>query len=250
MTLPVIQQPIFETTLPSTKELITFRAFTVKEEKILLRSIATNDPKEMNMAMKQIISNCLINPEKDILKRVTAFDVEWLLAQFRCHSIEPKITKEYLCKNEVEGIVCDNKIILQIDLEKDMPKNMEEPNDYSFNPDIVLSDSLTITMKQAPMFEVIEKNTLIETPEDEIEETFNLIYESTEAVYINQKKYSIKDMEKQEFISLLEQLTESQFEKIEKFISNVPYFEVKKKEKCSKCGFEHEFVFGDPSSFF
>ena len=85
MALPKIEHPLFDLTIPSTKQKIKFRPFLVKEEKILLLAQESNNVKDMVSACKQIVTNCVIdNINVDTLP---SFDLEYLLVQIRCNSI-------------------------------------------------------------------------------------------------------------------------------------------------------------------
>ena len=61
MALPKIKSPIYELTLHSTKQSYKYRPFLVKEQKILLMALESQDPKEMLRAIKQIITNCSVD---------------------------------------------------------------------------------------------------------------------------------------------------------------------------------------------
>ena len=51
MPLPKISTPIYELTLPSTKKKIKYRPFLVKEEKVLIIAMESEDTKEITNAV-------------------------------------------------------------------------------------------------------------------------------------------------------------------------------------------------------
>ena len=84
-TLPKIQNPIFELELPSTGEKVKYRAFTVKEEKILLIAQESNDIDQSILSIKQVVNNCLIDKSIDDL---SMFDLEYVLLTLRSKSVD------------------------------------------------------------------------------------------------------------------------------------------------------------------
>ena len=62
MTLPVINAPTYELTVPSTKEKIKYRPFLVKEQKILMMAQETQNEKELAQAMGKLVSASLNVP--------------------------------------------------------------------------------------------------------------------------------------------------------------------------------------------
>ena len=79
MALPVLNAPTHEMTLVSNGQTIKFRPFLVKEEKILLMALESNNDGEMLNSMKQIINNCVLD---DIdVEELPLFDVQYIFLQ-------------------------------------------------------------------------------------------------------------------------------------------------------------------------
>ena len=76
MALPKIKQPIFELTIPSTKEVVRYRPYTVSEEKLVLIARESNEVKDIINVYKQIINNCVLDI-KDVDK-LAYFDLEYI----------------------------------------------------------------------------------------------------------------------------------------------------------------------------
>ena len=108
MALPKLDLPLFETKLPSTDETVTYRAFTVKEEKLLLIAQESNDPSQMVLSMKQIINNCCSDI---VVEDLAMFDLEYLLLQIRARSIDNNIT--FTIKDQDT----DKTVDLQLDID-------------------------------------------------------------------------------------------------------------------------------------
>ena len=92
MALPKIQTPIFELTLPSDDRTIKYRPFTVKEEKILLVAQKSEANKDQITAVKQIITNCILEPENIDVDELASFDVEYIFLKLRAKSVGEVVT--------------------------------------------------------------------------------------------------------------------------------------------------------------
>ena len=60
MPLPKIHTAEYELKLPSNGKTIKYRPFLVKEEKILILALETEDQKQITNAVKQVLKNCVI----------------------------------------------------------------------------------------------------------------------------------------------------------------------------------------------
>ena len=127
MALPKIELPIFELELPSTREAVKYRPFTVKEEKILLVAQESNDAQQELMAVKQVVNNCLI--DKDV-SELAMFDLEYVLLYLRARSVN----------NLINFSVRDEDTAERVDLEIDIDDvkvvhNPEHTNEIAINDD-------------------------------------------------------------------------------------------------------------------
>ena len=55
MPLPKISTPTYELVLPSTGETIEYRPFLVREEKLLVLAMETEDTKQITKAIKEVL---------------------------------------------------------------------------------------------------------------------------------------------------------------------------------------------------
>ena len=81
MSLPTITVPQYSLILPSTGKEYKYRPFLVKEEKILLIAMESEDEKQIIDATVNIIKNCIVG-EIDI-DDLTIFDIEYIFLQLR-----------------------------------------------------------------------------------------------------------------------------------------------------------------------
>ncbi len=140
MTLPILNVPTYNITIPSTKKQIKIRPFLVKEEKLLLIAIEEDSYDSIFNACKQIITNCTFGAvDVDSLK---SYDLEYLILQLRIKSRGPEVSLPFKCVNEVNGKACDNQLISKLNLEE--VKLIETPN---HSTRIMLTDNLGVVMK-------------------------------------------------------------------------------------------------------
>ena len=73
MPLPKIEVPIYTTELPSTGQTIKFRPFLVKEEKVLLMAMESEDEKQITDAVVTLLTNCIQSRLK--VRQLPMFDL-------------------------------------------------------------------------------------------------------------------------------------------------------------------------------
>ncbi|MEC8552920.1 MAG: baseplate protein, partial [Pseudomonadota bacterium] len=77
MPLPTISTPTYELIIPSSNRKIKYRPFLVKEEKILILAMESQDSTQIANAVKDVISNCIISRGIKVDK-LSTFDIEYL----------------------------------------------------------------------------------------------------------------------------------------------------------------------------
>ena len=77
MAIPKIVTPTYECIIPSTKQKIQYRPFLVKEEKVMLVALESDDDNAIQEAVIQIISNCIVTPGVKV-NALSIFDFEYL----------------------------------------------------------------------------------------------------------------------------------------------------------------------------
>ena len=113
--LPKIDMPVYEIKIPSNGQSITVRPFTVKEEKLLLMALESDDDLEIVNTTKQIINNCIVSEKIDV-NTLPFFDVDYLFIALRAKSIGEKVDIKYTCKNVVDGQICGASFNAEIDV--------------------------------------------------------------------------------------------------------------------------------------
>ena len=238
MALPKIDTPKYEITLPVSKKNVTFRPFLVKEQKILLIAMESQESDFIQSNVKQILQNCTIG-DLDI-NSLPMIDVEYYFLNLRAKSVGEIVETKYKCENEIDGKKCDNTMevsynILEVDIK------IPETEDI-----IKLSDSVGIKMKY-PNFSVVDSLKGIDTLTDI---AFELIVQCIDYIYDGDNLYYAHETPKDELNEFLDSLTKDQFSKIEKFIEDLPRIEKTIEMKCSKCGYDHKIVAKELTDFF
>jgi hypothetical protein len=206
MSLPKIKYPIFDLTLPSTKEQINFRPFTVKEEKLLLIAQESENQADKIRAIRQIINNCCFNLPKDV-GLLPSFDLEYCFMKIRAKSIGNIVELKY-------KDLTDKKIYtFEVDLDE-----LEIKFNPEHNKTVSISDDLGLIMKY-PTIEVLEsvKDDLKST-----ESSFTIIKKCIETIYDSDNTYDTSDYSDEDLSVFVESIPAKAFEGITKFFDTSP----------------------------
>jgi hypothetical protein len=210
MPLPTIATPTYELEIPSIKKTIKYRPFLVKEEKILILAMESEDSKQIADAVKNVISNCLITRGIKI-EKLSTFDIEYLFLNIRGKSVGETVDVLITCPDD--GVT---KVPVSINLDE---IKVEVSDEHS--RDIKLDDTLTMRMKYPSMQEFIKSN-FSNTADVSVDDTFDLICSCIEQVYSEEESWNASDFSSKDLVQFLEQLTSNQFKEIEKFFETMP----------------------------
>lgn len=235
-----VDVPTYEMKIPSTGQTITIRPFIVKEEKLLLMAVESNDPLEVIKTTKQIINNCILTEGIDINK-LPFFDIDYIFITLRAKSISESVEISYTCNNIIEGDTCGGDIPATIDiLNVELKKNPDIKNKIS------VSKGFDVYMKY-PNYEQMK---VLTENDPNLTKKINLIATCIDKIVKGENVYTNKDLDFNQRVDFVESLTEVNFKKFVEFIDNFPSFYIKSNGKCSRCGFEHTIEYTDMSSFF
>ncbi len=101
MPLPKISTPIYQLELPSTGETVQYRPFLVKEEKVLVIALESEDTKQITTAIKTVIKNCIITKGVKV-ESLPTFDIEYLFLNIRGKSVGEEIEVNVICPDDEE----------------------------------------------------------------------------------------------------------------------------------------------------
>ena len=145
MPLPKINTPIYELEIPSTKKKIRYRPFLVKEEKILIIAMESEDPKQIANAVKNVISACVLSRGIKV-ENLSTFDIEYLFLNIRGKSVGEDVELTITCPDDGE-----TQVPATVHLDE-----IKVHTDKNHSKDIKLDDNLTLRMKYPSMNQFIK----------------------------------------------------------------------------------------------
>jgi hypothetical protein len=208
MALPVLTTPTYELEIPSTDEKIKYRPFLVKEEKILLIAMESNDNAEIIQAVKTIVSECTFN--KLNLGQMPMFDVEYVFLQIRAKSVGEVSELKLLCQDD-KKTYADAKVNLS---------EIEVEEIEGHTNKIELTDEMGIIMQYPTI------DSFANTGITNINSSNMLDVISSCILQIYDKKgeevHFAKDQTAKELTDFIEQLNTKQFRELQKFFDTMP----------------------------
>lgn len=250
MPLPKIDLPIFDLKLISQPNPIKFRPFLVKEEKLLLMALQSEDEQTILNTIKQVINNCLVNPLD--IDSIPIFDIEYLFLNIRARSVGEVVDTAYVCRNvvsievdengEENPIECKNLMNLKINLLEIQPPVDDIATKIYFTKGV----GIQLKFPTLGSFKSI-KNLLLS---EDAEQIYELIFDCTEYVFDSDTVYYSHESSFEEFSAFLESLTQEQFDKILMFFNSLPTLKKEVQHTCEKCSFVHNLKLEGLSDFF
>ncbi|MDW7641341.1 MAG: hypothetical protein SCG72_02935 [Nitrosarchaeum sp.] len=212
MPLPKIVTPQYTLDLPSTGKSIKYRPFLVKEEKILILALESEDVKQITSAIKQILKDCIITKGIKV-EELPTFDIEYIFLNVRGHSVGEAIELIVTCSDDGTTEVPVKIYIDEIQVQKD-------PN---HSTDINLGDGLVLRMKYPSLNEFIKNNFDFSSNDvSSIEKSFDIVSSCIDIVFNADESWAAADCTKKELNDWIETLTSQQFQEIEKFFNTMP----------------------------
>jgi len=236
MALPKVGVPTFELELPSTKKVIKYRPFIVKEEKVLLLALESEEEAQIVSAVKDLIKNCVMSRIK--VEDLPAFDLEYLFLRIRAASVGEMVDMNVTCTD-------DNVTEVQTQI------NINDVEVYfpeGHTNKIMLTDKLGIVMKYPGMQRFIEAEFL--EKDIKTEEVFNFIADSIEQIFDEEEVYDSSTTSKKEFRDFVEGLTTKQFEAIQTFYETMPKLQHKFEVTNPNTGVKREYTIEGLQNFF
>jgi len=238
MPLPRISTPTYEVELPSTGETIQYRPFLVKEEKVLVIALESEDTKQITNAIKTVIKNCILSKGVKV-ETLPTFDIEYLFLNIRGKSVGEEIEVNIICPDDEQTTTT---VTLNLDDIK-VQKNEDHTNK------IRVDKSIMMEMKY-PSLEQFIKTNFDFSNTNAMDQSFELIGSCIDKIYTEDEVWSASDVTKKELNEFLEQMNSSQFKEIEKFFETMPKLSHKVKVTNPKTQVESEVVLEGLASFF
>ena len=210
MPLPKISTPTYELELPSTGQKVKYRPFLVKEEKVLVIALESEDNKQITNAIKAVLKAC-IQTRGIKVESLPTFDIEYLFLNIRGKSVGEELEVNIICPDDKE-----TQVPVVIDLD-DIQIQRDEKHDNK----IKLDSNLMMEMKY-PSLEQFIKNNFDFEEGNQMDQSFELIATCIDKIYNEEEVWATADCTKKEVTDFLESMNSSQFKEIETFFETMP----------------------------
>jgi len=210
MPLPKIATPTYELELPSTGKTIQYRPFLVKEEKVLVIALESEDNKQITTAIKTVLRNCVLTKGIKV-EFLPTFDIEFLFLNIRGKSVGEEIEVNIICPDDEE-----TQVPVTINLD-----DIKIQKDENHTNRIKVDDSIMMEMKYPSLDQFIKSNFDF-NDENAMNQSFELIAASIDKIYTEDEVWATADCTKKEVKEFLDSMNSTQFKEIESFFETMP----------------------------
>ena len=239
MPLPKIATPTYELELPSTGESVKYRPFLVKEEKLLVIALESEDTKQITTAIKAVLKNCVLTKGIKV-ENLPTFDIEFLFLNIRGKSVGEELELNVTCPDDGK-----TEVPISIDLDDIQIQRTEGHTNK-----IKLDDSLMMELKYPSLDQFIKSNFDFSDSGNQMDQSFALIASCIDKIYNEEEVWATADCTKKEVNEFLESMNSSQFKEIEKFFDTMPKLKHTINITNPKTGVESDVVLEGLASFF
>ena len=238
MPLPKIATPTYELELPSTGKTVEYRPFLVKEEKLLVIALESEDNKQITTAIKAVLKACVLTKGIKV-ENLPTFDIEYLFLNIRGKSVGEELDVNIVCPDDEK-----TEVAVKIYLD-----DIEVQHDENHTNKIKLDDNLMMEMKYPSLDEFIKSNFDF-NDKNQMDQSFQLIASCIDKVYSAEEAWATADCTKKEVNEFLESMNSNQFKEIETFFTTMPKLSHTINVKNPKTKVESEVVLEGLASFF
>ena len=210
MPLPKIATPTYELTLPSTGKTVQYRPFLVKEEKLLVIALESEDNKQITTAIKAVLRACVLTKGIKV-ETLPTFDIEYLFLNIRGKSVGEELDVNIICPDDE---VTEVPVKIYLD-------DIEVQHDENHSNQIKLDDNLMMEMKYPSLDQFIKSNFDF-NDKNQMDQSFQLIASCIDKVYSEDEAWATADCTKKEVNEFLESMNSNQFKEIEEFFTTMP----------------------------
>ena len=232
MALPQLNVPKYELTVPSNGIAVKYRPYLVKEEKLLMIALESQDDKQMTVAITDIIDACTMNQLK--MNDLTLFDIEYIFTRLRSKSVGETSTVKLPCEK------CEAKNTVDIDLE--MAQVTPKPEKK-----IELNEDTGLVMKFPSLKDYMDVQN---SDASNIDKIFNIIVSSIESIYSGDEMFEASTHSKKDLLEFIESLSAEQFKKVQAFLDAMPVVYINTLFECESCGNKNEIELKGLTNFF
>ena len=211
MPLPKINTPTYELELPSNGKKIKYRPFLVREEKILIMALESEDMKQISNAIKTVISDCILTRGIKI-NDLSTFDIEYIFLNVRAKSVGESVEVNVTCPDDGETQV-------QVEIDIDSIRVQKNPKHTNI---IKLDDDLSLKMKYPSLNQFVESNFETSNNDSDVDKSLDVIVSCIDMIYNEEESWSASNSTKKELQEFVDQMNTKQFKEIEKFFETMP----------------------------
>ena len=230
MSLSFIKVPEYDLTL-SNNNVVKYRPFLIKEEKVLLMAVESRDEAEMNNALINIVQSCTIS--KIDVTKLPVYDFEYLWLNIRGKSVGEQIDLKLKCPDDDKQTVDYSLKIEDVkpDLNKKFERKVEFEKDYG------------VIMKVPTIKHISNKRTLLDL-------SYGLVRDCIDQIYNGDEVFESADLSAKELDEFVNHLTTRQFNLIRKYFESLPVVSHLIKYKNPKSGKDFTLTLQGASDFF
>ena len=237
MPLPKINTPTYELSLPSNGKKIKYRPFLVREEKILIMALETENQKQITDAVVEILDACIMTRGIKV-QNLATFDIEYIFLNVRSKSVGETINVNIICPDDEK-----TSVEVPIDLE-----SIKVKKDKSHTNIVKIDDNLSLKLKYPSMEQFIENN--FEATDETIKNTMKVITSSIDMIFSEEESWNASESTEKELEEFIEQLNSKQFQTIEKFFDTMPKLSHRVKVTNPKTNVESTVILEGLAAFF
>ena len=235
MALPKLNSPTYELKVPSTGNNISYRPYLVKEEKILMMAMESNDNEQMMRAVKDVIRSCTSDSVN--VDTLAMFDIEYIFTQLRAKSVGETSTVSVKCSE------CGSSNDVDVNLDE-VYVNVPESTVHT----IPLTDTVGVSLKY-PSVNAMVKAQASDT-KSEIDRVFDLIVACIDSIYSDDEIFDAKEQSEKELKEFIESLNTQQFNQVRDFIESIPSAAINVEFMCISCSKHNSFEVKGLGNFF
>jgi hypothetical protein len=225
--------------LPSSGKKIRYRPFLVREEKILIMALESEDTKQISSAIVQILSDCIATKTVKV-SELSTFDIEYLFLNVRAKSVGETVEVNVTCPDDGE-----TQVQMEINID-----DIKVQKDSKHTNIIKLDDNLSMKLKYPSLEQFVENNFEVNESESEVNKSLSMIISCIDTVYDQEESWNAADCSKKELEEFVEQMNTKQFKEIENFFVTMPKLSHKIKVKNPNTKVESDIVLEGLASFF
>ena len=237
MPLPQINTPTYELVLPSTGKKLKYRPFLVREEKILIMALESEDMQQISTAIIETLNQCILTKGIKVEKLAT-FDIEYLFLNIRAKSVGETVEVNVTCPDDGQ-----TSVSMEIDID-----SIKIKKDRSHKNSIKLDDTLSMKMKYPSMDQFVASN--FDSNITDVDTTLGMIIGCIDMIYNEEESWNASESTDKELSEFVGNLNTKQFKLIEKFFSTMPKLQHTIKVTNPQTKVESEVVLEGLAAFF